>query len=361
MNNKIGGFFEKDADSAFIKETKQNNDLEKKIEYVISGRASISLILEDYKSEFGSYPNSVYLPNYICLTMIQPFLDCSVGINFYKVYIDEKQCFKIDLSSIDNCFIPDLFLFMRYFGFELSNENDLSIYLEKLKKKGTTIVEDITHSYFRGDVLKFNSDYYVSSIRKWCAISSGGVAIKKKDVFRVGPFINSDKYVEDQLFYMKLKAEGMNSYNGKSLYERNMEYNQVFNNLDWKYKIDSQSKSYWDNLDKDKIVGKRKENGLYIYENIIQSSKTKMIGNFTEKTVPLFIPIIFEGDIIRLKKKLIDEDIFLPNHWKIEYPKTSDIWKKEISVICDQRYDLNDMKKTVTIINSNSGVKLNDL
>lgn len=361
MNNKIGGYFEKDENSVFLEETKKRMDYDNKTEYVTSGRAAITLVLEDYKSEFGNYPASVCLPNYCCLTMIKPFLDCNVKVKFYKIYIDEKHSFNVDLSSVDNFFTPELFLFMRYFGFELGNENDLHLFLEKLKKKGTTIVEDITHSYFMADAMKFDVDYYICSIRKWGALPSGGLAMKKKDVFRVSPYISSDKYVEDQLFYMKLKSQGMNSYNGKSLYEKNAEYNKKFNILDWKYKIDSYSLNYWQSLNRKRIVNKRIENGLYIYENIVQNSKLRIIGNFTEKTVPLFIPIVFEGNIVKLRKKLVEEDIFLPTHWKIEYPKTSNIWKKELSIICDQRYDGSDMKKTVNIINSNSGVNLNGL
>ena len=50
MNNKIGGYFEKDENSVFLEETKKRMDYDNKTEYVTSGRAAITLVLEDYKS-----------------------------------------------------------------------------------------------------------------------------------------------------------------------------------------------------------------------------------------------------------------------------------------------------------------------
>ncbi|MFM2489387.1 hypothetical protein ABW365_16120 [Enterococcus avium] len=172
---------------------------------------------------------------------------------------------------------------MRYFGFELGNENDLHLFLEKLKKKGTTIVEDITHSYFMADAMKFDVDYYICSIRKWGALPSGGLAMKKKDIFRVSPYISSDKYVEDQLFYMKLKSQGMNSYNGKSLYEKNAEYNKKFNILDWKYKIDSYSLNYWQSLNRKRIVNKKNRKWLIYIRKHCSKFKIKNNWKFYRK------------------------------------------------------------------------------
>ena len=65
-----------------------------------------------------------------------------------------------------------------------------------------------------------------------------------------------------------------------------------------------------------------------------------------EDDAPLFVPILVSAKKREnLRKYLIEKNIYCPIHW----PKTSlqimhsDLYDKEISLICDQRYTVSDM------------------
>ena len=101
---------------------------------------------------------------------------------------------------------------------------------------------------------------------------------------------------------------------------------------------------------------KRMENAKYLHENL---KGVKFIGELTDNAVPLFVPVFFETTEQRntVRKKLIEAQIYCPIHW----PKptlipgdfeANKIYDTELSLICDQRYDLTDMERMVTLINS---------
>lgn len=78
----------------------------------------------------------------------------------------------------------------------------------------------------------------------------------------------------------------------------------------------------------------------------------------TKDAVPLFVPVLFESKDQRdyVRRKLIDNQIYCPVHWPIpaqipsEY-KVNDIVDRELSLICDQRYGLPQIKREIETIN----------
>jgi hypothetical protein len=79
----------------------------------------------------------------------------------------------------------------------------------------------------------------------------------------------------------------------------------------------------------------------------------------TDKAVPLFVPIFFDATEHRnaVRKKLIEAQIYCPIHWPKPAMIPADfeankIYDTELSLICDQRYNLDDMDRLVTLINN---------
>ncbi len=74
----------------------------------------------------------------------------------------------------------------------------------------------------------------------------------------------------------------------------------------------------------------------------------------TDKDVPLFLPILVKNkQRDQLRKFLIQNQIYCPVHWPLStyHPfKSSDIYNNCLSLICDQRYNLNHMQKIVELI-----------
>ena len=99
---------------------------------------------------------------------------------------------------------------------------------------------------------------------------------------------------------------------------------------------------------------KRRENAKYLHEHL---KGVRFIGELTENTVPLFVPVFFETTEQRnaVRKKLIEAQIYCPIHWPKPAQIPADfavnkIYDTELSLICDQRYDLDDMMRMVEVI-----------
>ena len=78
-----------------------------------------------------------------------------------------------------------------------------------------------------------------------------------------------------------------------------------------------------------------------------------------EYDCPLFVPIVIDNRD-DLKRKLIENKIYCPTHWPIsDYHNLNStnrkIYANEISIVCDQRYDTEDMLRIANVITE--GVK----
>lgn len=318
-------------------------------QYTFSGRGAIAQVLEDILIDKDI--NVAYLPSYSCVSMLQPFLDKNITIKFYDVII-EKGSFHYIFDDNVEC---DLVLFMEYFGFNTCNQN-VKKSLEKMQSKGATVVQDITHSLFNNTHFDFVSDYQVASIRKWCAIPSGGIAYKMKDNFNSKVNEDSNLAVKNKLLAMDLKKEYLkgNLKEKKDFLKINADFNNSLIRLSKDLKIDDYSKNYLESTSTSFITKYRKENALYIYNNLKNDSLFFFPFNSEElkSVVPLFVPIIFK-DLHRdeIRQTLIENQIYLPVHWPEEFGANSSIKEKELSIVCDQRYTTNDLTKMIDIIN----------
>ena len=98
----------------------------------------------------------------------------------------------------------------------------------------------------------------------------------------------------------------------------------------------------------------RRENAAYIHYNL---KGVQFMYEFTDKSVPLFVPVLFESKEQRdyVRKKLIEQQIYCPVHWPqpkqipADY-KVNDIVNRELSLICDQRYGINEIKREIETI-----------
>ena len=92
----------------------------------------------------------------------------------------------------------------------------------------------------------------------------------------------------------------------------------------------------------------------YLHEHL---KGVRFLAELTENAVPLFVPVLFDTTEQRnaVRKKLIEAQIYCPIHW----PKPAQIpanfavhkiYDTELSLICDQRYNLSDMQRIVETI-----------
>ena len=110
----------------------------------------------------------------------------------------------------------------------------------------------------------------------------------------------------------------------------------------------------------DAIVRKRRDNAAYLQNNIKDERVDCFAPSLIEKATPLYFPIYVKDDRAKLQKQLASHNIYCPIHWPI--PKQVEpymdadstyIYSHVLSLICDQRYDADDMAAIVEVINNN--------
>ena len=317
--------------------------------YVLSGRTAIDLIIQDIVRT--KRLRNVYMPAWCCDSMLAPFVACGIDIKFYDISLAESA----DTAEIlcDFCdFRENIFYVTNYFGYE----NSLPIEtVKKFKEQGSIILYDRTHSFLmENDPYLALADYSFASIRKWMGVIGGAV------VNGVGKFeLKPCSYLDCKEKAMRMKKtfiEGDESIDKQAFLNLYSEFGHHLAEDYQNYEMDDLSYALYKTEDLSAMRRKRRENAKFLHENL---KGVKFIGKLTDNTVPLFVPVFFDTTEKRnaVRKKLIEAQIYCPIHWPKPTLIPADfeankIYDTELSLICDQRYDLTDMERMVAQINS---------
>lgn len=325
----------------------QNNGKNK---FLLSGRTAIDYALNIIQS--NEKISKVYFPSYCCQSMIEPFVERGVEFEFYTVsFKDGNLIYNIDCNK--KC---DIFFAMNYFGF---SQYSMDYYIEKFKENNICVIEDATHSFLSKRKYNKKSDFVIASLRKWFPIISGGLLINQTNKNISTELRQNEKYV-------KLKKQAMiekNKYilgkekdNKKQFLELFSEADEILNEEYKECEIDEISYSILKNINIEKVIDKRRKNAKVLYKYLKKQKKIEYLKkvNFEEDT-PLFVPIFLNNKKRNeLKQTLIDNKIYCPNHWpipkQIHKEEQKEIYNKELSLICDQRYETNEIGEYIKLI-----------
>lgn len=312
--------------------------------YVLSGRTAIDLIIQDILKTRKI--RNVYMPAWCCDSMLAPFVAHGTQIKFYD--ISYEGCLKCHTDGTD---YTDVFYVTNYFGYE----NTLPIEtVKKFKEKGAIILYDCTHSFLmEDDPYLALADYSFASIRKWMGVIGGAVVDGVKDC-QLKPY----PHLECKERAMRMKKafiEGDESVNKQAFLSLYGEFGHHLAEDYQNYEMNNLSYAIYKTEDLSAIRRKRRENAKYLHENL---KGVRFIGNLSNNAVPLFVPIFFKTTEQRnaVRKELIEAQIYCPIHWPkptlipADY-EANKIYETELSLICDQRYNIEDMKRIVTVIN----------
>lgn len=303
--------------------------------YAISGRTAIDLILQDILKQ--RFVRSVAMPAWCCDSMVAPFLAHEIEVVFYEGN---------DLPK------TDIFYLTNYFGYE----NTLSLEtVKEIREKGSIILYDRTHSFLMEDEeYKQIADYSFASIRKWMGVVGGAVI----EGFQEIPKLKDCQYAPDKEVAMidkYLYLEGDKTIVKDTFLAAFGEFGHRLAEDYCNYEMDNLSYTLYKQTNMQSMKWKRRENAAYIHENL---KGLEFVYEYTAGSVPLFVPVLFKNKEQRdyVRRKLIEQQIYCPVHWPqpkqipTEF-KVNDIVNRELSIICDQRYGLNDMQCIVGAIN----------
>lgn len=316
----------------------KNNIFCNNVKWFISGTSALEYILENIKKSKKIF--TVAIPSWCCNCMIIPFLKNGLKVIFYPVYINEEKDLICDYSKIQNC---DISLVISYFGYTTQ---------KNIGSPTGIIIRDTTHSIFSK---QYNdADYYFGSLRKWAGFWTGGYAYTKNE-WETKVFIKSldNKYInlrqkamEDKIKYLS-GIENSKKY--LDLFNKAEEYLDLCNIVSGCLR----DRELAEKMDIQFIKNQRRKNA-----NVILN-KLRDIAIFSElksEDCPLFVPIILPKEKRELLKKyLIEHEVYCPVHWKETElhnlnPETRKLYEEELSIICDQRYNEEDMEKIVKLI-----------
>lgn len=289
---------------------------------VFSGRTAIEAVLRQV-----SDVHTALLPSYCCDSMIVPFQDVGIEVKFYHVGWDNGLKIEINESA-------DVYLWCNYFGFK-----------NVMPEINGVIIEDITHSLLSDSPAHPQSDYMVASLRKWEPVNCGGYCSVQIDYD-----IPSDEFVRLKSAAMELKTE----YLKDSDKEKKEKYLHMFADSNhWlaehysRLSIDSFSRDLLRRVDVEQQRRIRRENARVLYEGL--SGKVQFMFPIEDMDCPLFVPVLLPNrDEVRAH--LTKNEIYCPVHWPKPKGCDSNIYDLELSLICDQRYGIEDMERIVSVI-----------
>lgn len=123
------------------------------------------------------------------------------------------------------------------------------------------------------------------------------------------------------------------------------------------YKPSADTMAAFLQLDMSCIAEKRKENAAVLLEGLKDIPEIKLMFSAMKKDdVPLFLPVLVNTGRKKLRKYLVDNSIYCPIHWPLSEfhygisKRAEFLYQRELSLICDQRYDVEAMERIVDCI-----------
>ena len=260
---EIGGYFELE----FASRLEYHNDAIK----LISGRNAFKYILK------AQPVNKVYIPNFICNTMVEVLDELNINYIFYN--IDENFEIQQKLKIKEN----EKVLYINYFGFKVK-------YIKELVKKfSKNLILDYTHSFFE---MPFKNIDTIYSPRKFFGVSDGGYL-----------YTNS-------LLYGELDIDKSLNYTDHLIgkIERSAEYfYKKYQKAEWRLinqpikKMSNFTLKVLSSIDYKAVIKQRKENFSFLHSELKDNNLLNSVANKDMNFIPFVYPFMVSDTSIREK------------------------------------------------------------
>jgi hypothetical protein len=216
----------------------------------------------------------------------------------------------------DHVLPGDVFILISYFGFPINDKM-----VDWAKDRRAIVVEDVSHGIF--SVRNDKVDYRFFSLTKQLGLPDGGV-LQNCDSLDLEPCEEVSS-----VGYQMRTVENWRPFfqSWKKMQPIGM------------YSMSEDSKIRLQKFDTEK----QRRNYEVLYEEL---SSISLMGPLTDGVVPLAFPIIVNNRD-ELQRRLFEEKMYFPIHWDNGHPLSSVI----LSVVCDYRYDEDDMRSITKVIN----------
>lgn len=320
INKKeIGGYMELELEPGF--EYYHGND----VMGLNTGRAAIYYALK------CSGVKKVYLPFYLCTSMLQPVE--SLGMNYEFYHIDEKF-HPADIKSTSE---DEAFLYINYFG------TGNTEFIKTLRHTHPNLLIDNTQAFFEKPL---DRAYNLYSARKFFGVNDGAYLIKDgidKEAIKKG----LDKQVSYTHAAHLLKRIEMGAHEA---YTENMDNENRFDHFK-PMRISALSKRILKSINYQRVILKRQANFYYLHSALGHINELKLTRSYT---APMVYPLLISNK--GLREHLVSNKIYVPSWWKdVLFRVPKDSFEAHLShymvpLPIDQRYGIEDMKIIEAVI-----------
>ncbi|GLR65076.1 hypothetical protein [Marinospirillum insulare] len=317
INNKpIGGYFELELPKS------QNYPYPEAFKYQ-SARSAFYALLEKIK------PSKVYMPRYICDTMIAPLRALAIDIDYYSISKDLDCKFTGRLK--DN----EILFYVNYFGLCTSHQENL------LKKyPANQLVFDHSQAFFQKPLDALATIY---SPRKFFGVPDGGLLATNLDITEPEE-IDTGSIDRASHLLKRLAGEPEDGY---SDYQEN---ENSLNNLQPK-KMSQLTERLLASIDYESIKEIRNANFIYLHDKFKHLNELE-IESFD---APLSYPLLSYQD---RGVELIKKRIFTPTYWPDALDRCKGNQEEYLinnlyPLPIDQRYSKNDMDRLIISLKIN--------
>lgn len=305
--------------------------------YLLSGRTALRFIIDDIRRSRNV--RKALLPSYCCDSMIIPFIQSGIDVEFYQVY-GERLDYPYD-SNADIVFLIDFFGYVNDQNAEIAHHE---------KQAGKVILYDSTHKVDGNKTVEALADYSFCSYRKWFYCNYAK-AVKQHGAFNVDPMsVLHERYVKLRDAAASEKERyiaGLPSDKQRFL----SDFRAAEQILDEDYAGYAGTPV---DVDVQEFAIRRRENAAYLLRSLKEIPQIRFWReSIGYEDTPMFVPILVDPHIRDdLRSYLINRQIYCPVHW----PKSSyhgmcnELYDMELSLVCDQRYNFADMDRMVHAI-----------
>ena len=306
-----------------------------------SGRAALYQILRYLQQHQGV--TRILLPDYLCSSVLVPVKALQLEYVFYPI----DELLKLKRDSFSAAYQSgDAVLIINYFGLQDLTEDIVFI---KSIDKNAIVIEDNVQAYYEfkkdlGDV-----DFKFTSLRKTFAVPDGGLVKTKHKLPKVDTPNTFGQYKAAAALLKSMREGNFNDQIYLELFEKGEDL------------IDSEqecgmsqiAEKLYGIIDEERVKVRRLNNARFLIEELAKIG-IKPLLPLLEEHVPLFLPICLDNrDEVR--HKMFQQEIYCPVHWPLEGLKVergAEMAVHELSLIVDQRYGQNEMKRIINILQS---------
>ena len=315
MDSSIGGYFELELP---VREEYHNTALR-----LNTGRNAFEYVLRAKRYK------KVYLPYYTCDAMLEPITKLNLAYEFYS--IDSNFLPIFNYSNVQK---NEVFVYINYFGICDAQTREIAAQCKNL-------IIDNSQAFYSKTIKGVDTFY---SPRKFFGVPDG--AYLYTDTLLDDGFETDISYQRFEHLLGRIDI-GTEEFYGTFKSNDDSLMNQPIK------KMSKLTQRLLSSIDYNSVAESRKQNFEYLNSKL---SKNNLLNlNLSSNSVPLVYPYFFDSGA-ELKKKLIENKIFVATYWQnvLEWTSENDLEYKLAKCLLplpvDQRYESNNLKEIELLV-----------